>query len=218
MRIALAASALVLAAACASTAPAPEAPATPVAPVAPVVDDTPSGADLAMKTAANLYAAGNAPIAIDRLTQELGNPDLSVGEKATLYMLRADMRYGKGNDLFGAVSDYEAVIGLLPGSALAGEAQASLDLARGEATSLNFLLEAGELARSERFETLYRLGRHDEAVDMLMQGGVTAQPGSLLGLYQTGYLCEGESYTGPAFDIVEPDGTARTVRFCDFGK
>ena len=210
----LATSAAILLAGCASTAPVvlpkPETP--------PVVSAAVSKSEQAMATASELAAAGNEQVAIDRLTQALGLPDLTDEERARLLMQRGQLRAGAGNNLWGAVADFQDVADMMPGTTMGEDALAALARTQAEATALNMQLETAELTRSERFEALFRLGRHDDAVDLLMAGGVTAQPETLLDLYQIGYLCEGDSYTGTAYDIVEPDGTARTVRFCDLGK
>jgi tetratricopeptide (TPR) repeat protein len=210
----LAASGLVLMAACATTAPETDLP--PPDPVPVVMEQ--SAAERAMDTANGLAAAGNPQAAIDRLTQALGSPQLSDAEKAELYKLRGDIRLEAGDDTWGAIDDFETVLELVPGTETAILAEEQLGIARGKATSLNFQLETGGLTRSQRFETLWELGEHDDALDLLRQGGVNAEPDTLLAMFQIGYLCEGDEFAGQEFSITEPDGTPRTVRFCDTGK
>ena len=75
-----------------------------------------------------------------------------------------------------------------------------------------------EDAPMQRFEILFRLGRHQEAADLMLAGAL--EPGNeyILDMYQIGYLCDGDELAGPVFELVEPDGTSRNVQFCELGK
>ncbi|MEO0465583.1 MAG: hypothetical protein AAF216_03495 [Pseudomonadota bacterium] len=218
IRFALAASSLAVLAACATTqADVPPADAPPPPAAEPV--DAMSAFDLAMTSVESLIASGNEQAAIDRLTQLMGSTDITDRERAMAQLMRADLRYGDGSDVWGAIEDFDVLIesGLLnpDETSVAIETR---NIARGEATSLNFLLEQGNLSRTERFETLFRLGQYDDAVELMLNDGVTPDNAYLIDLYQIGYLCEGDEYGGPVFDAVEPDGTARALQYCDFGK
>ncbi len=208
-------------AACASAPDAPERAPVIAAPPPPEGAGEallPSEYDRAMASADDLTAAGNEQAAIDRLTALLGNRDLSQDERVRILWRRAELRYGPGNDVWGAINDLDELLNLAPEHPLAASASDLRNIARGEATSLNFVLETGEISRMERFELLFRLGQHQDAVDDMLAFGL--QPGNahLLDLYQMGYLCDGGEFTGPAYELEEPDGTLRTVQFCDFGK
>ena len=220
IRIAFASAALAALAACASTTADGELEPAVAPDPAPVVSEpaATSPFDLAMDTVATLSAQGNEQAAIDRLTQLLGNPDLTDEEKASALYARAQLRYGEGNDVYGAISDIGEMLALMPDHPDAVAASEMRDIARGEATSLNFLLEQGNQSRTERFETLFRLGEHQEAMDLMLDAGLTPSNDYLIDLYQMGYLCEGEEYGGPIFNGVEPDGTRRALQYCDFGK
>lgn len=219
IRIALASASLVLLAACASTAPDVEpadAPSPRAVEPAALAD---SPFDLAMNTVSQLEAAGNEQVAIDRLTQLLGTPDLTGEQTADVLWTRAQLRYGEGNDVFGAIADLDALLdieGLDP--MLQAEAIGLRDTARGEATSLNFMLETGDLSRTERFEALFRLGEHQRAVDLMLETGLVPDNAYLIDLYQIGYLCEGDEYTGPVYEATDLDGTPRSLQYCDLGK
>jgi hypothetical protein len=218
IRITLASASLIALAACATE--------TPSAPAAPVVDPAPTAgapADisefaLAMDTADILVEGGNEQAAIDRLTQLMGRPDLSETELATALFRRGEIRYGDGNDVFGAISDFDEMLALAPDHPAAQRAMALRDTARGEATSLNFQLETGDLSRTERFNTLFRLGQHQRALDLMLETGLTPDNAHLLDLYQMGYLCEGDEFTGPVYRVAEPDGTMRDLQYCAYGK
>ena len=93
-----------------------------------------------------------------------------------------------------------------------------LDIANGEATSLLGVLERPETPRNARFGSHFRLGQHNEALDLMLSSNLKPDNDQLIAMYQIGYLCSGDDQTGPAYDAVEPDGTARELRFCDFGK
>lgn len=210
MRFVIAVSSLAVLAACATSgAPTSSTAATEAAP---------TSFELAMDTVDTLLEAGNEQTAIDRLTQLLGNPDLSEEEVANALMARADIRYGYGNDVWGAITDFEEVIARFPDSPQAIEAQALLDLARGEATTLNAQIESGTLSPTQEFEYLFRLGQHQEAADLMLARNLTPENEYILDLYQMGHLCDDPTITGPNYDMTEPDGTVRNVRFCEFGK
>ncbi|MEM6534714.1 MAG: hypothetical protein AAGA24_04615 [Pseudomonadota bacterium] len=209
MRFMIAASSLAILAACATS----DAPVSATSSVA-----NPTAFDLAMDTVDTLLEAGNEQTAIDRLTQLLGSPDLSDEDMANALMARADIRYGYGNDVWGAIADFEEVIERYPGSPQAIEAGPLLDLARGEATTLNGQVEMGNLSPTQEFEYRFRLGEHQEAADLMLARNLTPENEYILDLYQMGYLCDDPTITGPSYDMAEPDGTVRRVRFCEFGK
>ena len=217
-RLALAASSLTLLAACAST-PADMPPADAPPPPAPVIDAPMSEYDLAMNSVQTLVEQGNEQTAVDRITQLLGSPDLTDEQRIAALKMRAELRYGDGNDLFGAIEDFDTLInsGLLSPEETISITE-TRDVARGEATSLNFLLENGNLSRTERFETLFRLGQHEDAVDLMLNEGVTPDNAYLIDLFEIGYLCEGDEFGGPVFNATERDGTPRALQYCDFGK
>ena len=52
----------------------------------------------------------------------------------------------------------------------------------------------------------------------MLANALTPENDYILDMYQIGYLCEDAELTGPSYALVEPDGTDRVVRFCDFGK
>ncbi|NBC19592.1 MAG: hypothetical protein GVY06_00870 [Alphaproteobacteria bacterium] len=172
----------------------------------------------ALYTVASLEEAGNEQAAIDRLTQLLGNPELTTRQQADALYRRAQLRYGEGHNVYGAISDLDEMLDLDPDHARADEAREMRDTARGEATSLNFMLETGDLSRTERFETLFRLGEHQKALDLMLSSDLTPSNAYLVDLYQMGYLCEGAELTGRSYQVREPDGTARSLKYCEFGK
>lgn len=183
-----------------------------------VIEDI-SSYDRALATVDDLVEAGNTPTAIDRLSQELGNPDLTDSQRASLYFERGQLRVSDGGfDVYGGISDFEQVVDTYPDSSVATDAATLLDIARGEATSLNFILAQPESSRTERFEAQFRLGEHQEAIDLMLASGLVPENRILVAMYQTGYLCDAEGLAGPAYGVTEPDGTRRQVRFCDFGK
>lgn len=178
----------------------------------------PSAYGLAMDTVDQLVAAGNEQHAIDRIMQLLGNPDLSDEESANSLMRLGELRYGEGQDVIGAIEAWDELIETYPASEAASEAEALRDFARGEATSLNSMLAMGDLSPTEEFEVLFRLGQHQDAADVMFDRNLKPENTYLVDLFQVGYLCDDANLTGPSYDMVEPDGTARTVRFCEFGK
>ena len=210
LSLAAAASALVLAA-CAS------APASVDTSTSTVVALSPY--DLAMQTVEELVTAGNTQTAIDRLTQLTGDPSLSREEMAEVLYRRGELRLGEnGYDTMGAIEDFEEVLADFADTEWNTPAASMLDTARGKATSLNALLSQPETTRMQKFNILMELGRHDDAIDMMLANDLTPDNPTLLAMYQIGYLCEGDDLTGRAYDVTEPDGTYHELRFCDFGK
>lgn len=207
-------------AACETTTPIAPTPAPVERPAPEVIAPvTQSPVALAMGTVDSLVSAGNTQTAIDRLTQLLGDASLSDNDKASIIARRAELRASPaGYDLSGAIFDYGQLVDLYSESPVSVDAQAKLDAANGEATSLNFLLAQPETPRAQKFESHFRLGQHDEALDLMLSSGLKPSNEYLIAMYQIGYLCTGDEQTGPAYSAVEPDGTPRELRFCDFGK
>ncbi len=214
MRTLFAASILVLSAACASTA----VDTPPVEVDTPPVVSQPSTFELAMDTVEGLVAAGNEQAAILRLEQLIGNQEATEDEKAAALYRMAELKMGDGNQIWGAIEALDEFIDTYPEHAQANAASELRDYARGEATSLNFKVEQGGLSPAEEFKARFRLGEHQTAADIMLAHALTPENDYVLDMYQIGYLCEDAELTGPSYRLVEPDGTDRVVRFCDFGK
>ncbi|MEQ9316489.1 MAG: hypothetical protein RLN72_11610 [Henriciella sp.] len=206
------ASVLIIAAACASSSD----------PVADPVDATTTAEkteyELAMGTVKSLVAAGNEQTAIDRLTQLLGDPGMSDEQMAETLYARAKLRHAGGNDLTGAVEDLREIKTKFPSSSVSDDAGELLASAEAEFAMLTDMLESGSVTPMERFEILFRLGRHQEAADLMLAGALEPDNEYILDMYQIGYLCDGDELAGPVFELVEPDGTSRAVQFCELGK
>ena len=212
LSLAAAASALVLAAC--TSAPAPIDTATSTSTVAAM-----SPYELAMQTVEELVTNDNTQAAIDRLTQLTGDPSLTHDEMAEVLYRRGELRFGEnGFDTMGAIEDFEEVLADYGDTEWSTAASSMLDTARGKATSLNALLAQPETTRTQRFNILMELGRHDDAIDLMLANDITPDNATLVAMYQIGYLCEGDELTGRTYDVTEPDGTYHELRFCDFGK
>nr|WP_070958650.1 hypothetical protein [Hyphomonas sp. Mor2] len=214
MRTLLAASLLVLASACAST----NVDVPPVVVDTPPLATQPSTFELAMNTVDELVQAGNEQAAILRLEQLIGNQEATDDEKAAALYRMAELKLGDGNQVWGGIEALDEFLDTYPEHAQANAASDLRDFARGEATSLNFALEEGGLSPTEAFEARFRLGEHQTAADIMLINAIKPENEYLLDMYQIGYLCEDAELTGPSYRLVEPDGTDRVVRFCDFGK
>lgn len=214
MRFVTAISVLVFAAACAST----DVDAPPVEVDAPPVVAEPSTFELAMGTVDELVAAGNEQAAILRLQQLIGKQKATDEEKAAALYRMAELRLGDGNQVWGAIDALDELIETYPEFENYDAAIELRDYARGEATSLNGKLEMGGLSPMDEFRTRFRLGEHQEAADLMLTNALTPDNDVILDMFQIGYLCEDAELTGPSYKLIEPDGTDRVVRFCDFGK
>ena len=179
IRLITATASIALLAACTTTEPADPSAEEKASTEATIIDYEPSQFELAMNTVDELMIAGNSQAAIDRLTQLLGNPDLSPEDKAAALLRRGEIRYGEnGYDVWGAISDFDEATS--PDGYLAEAAQPLLDMARGEATSINFALETQPLSRMERFVHLFRLGQHTDAIDLMQASDLSPDNAHLL--------------------------------------
>ncbi|MBR9835883.1 MAG: hypothetical protein GYB42_12030 [Alphaproteobacteria bacterium] len=215
MRSLIAASTLLLMTACA-TSDGDREPVNVDTP--PATQTVPDAFDLAMQTVDGLVAGGNEQAAIDRLTQLLGRPDLSDEDLAATLLKRAELRYGAGHDVEGALLDLEELFLTYPDSPSAAAGTPLHANAAEEISRLRAALAGGELSPTEEFNVRFRLGQHQDAADLMLARSLLPENEYVVDMFQMGYLCDDETLTGPGYAMVEPDGTERTVRFCEFGK
>lgn len=183
------------------------------------IADNVSNFDLAMTTVGSLVEDGNTQVAIDRLTQLLGDPSLTDEQLGEALLRRGELRYSEdGYDIMGAISDYEEIINTLPQTEAYPTAGVLLNQALEKASSLEAQLNLPETTRQEKFDILMQLGKHQEAIDLMIANDLTPGNETLIAMYQIGYLCEGDELTGRTYEAVEDDGTEHALRFCDFGK
>ncbi|MEO1554258.1 MAG: hypothetical protein AAFR82_09995 [Pseudomonadota bacterium] len=214
MRLLLAASTLILVTACATS----NVDAPPVLADTPPIATEPSTYDLAMGTVDDLLAAGNEQAAILRLEQLIGMQTATDDERAAALFRMAELKLGDGSQVWGGIEALDELIEAYPEHESIPAAVEMRGTARGEATSLNFVLEQGELSPMQQFEARFRLGEFQSAADIMLANALTPENSYLLDMYQIGFLCDSIELTGPQYKLIEPDGTDRTVRFCDFGK
>jgi hypothetical protein len=182
-----------------------------------VVVETPF--NLAMATADELVAAGNTPTAIQRLMQLVGDTSLSPQERGdTLYRLGVLSGSPTGYDAEGSVDYFQEVLTDYATTDAAKPSAAALPAARAKVAELIATLESIDSTRSDEFFALFNLGRHQEAIDVMVANDILPGNEELLAMYQIGYLCEDSNLTGRAYPVSDRDGTARNLRFCDFGK
>ena len=178
-----------------------------------------SAFELAMQTVEGLVVAGNTQAANDRLTQLLGSPALSQEEYAETLFRRGEIRFGPGGyDALGAVEDFQEIVDSYGDTAWYTAALQMLDPARSKATTLETQLTQPETTKLQKFNFLMELGMHQDAIDLMIANDLTPDNEALIAMYDIGYLCEGDELTGRTYEAVELDGTARSLRFCDFGK
>ena len=207
---------IALATACAS-APVETAPVVVQDP--PLAEQIePSAYDLAMDTVDKLLEAGNEQAAILRLEQLIGMQAASEDERASALYRMAELKMGEGNQVRGAISALDEFLTVYPEHEKAEAAAQLKAYATTEADMLQEQLDLGGQSPMDRFKTLFRLGDHQTAADLMFTNALQPENTYLLDMYQIGYLCDAAELTGPSYDITEPDGTDRAVRFCDFGK
>ncbi len=177
------------------------------------------GFELAMKTVAELRAAGNIQAAIQRLLQVAGDTSLSETERAEALFQLGELSLAPGGyDAAGAVRYFEEVIRDYGATDWAEAAGLRLDQARETVNQLSATAENPMTTRTEKFDALMALGRHQEAIDLMIASDLLPSNDPLLAMYQIGYLCEDSNLTGKAYAVTDRDGTVRQLRFCDFGK
>jgi hypothetical protein len=209
-----AASAVILAA-CAS---APDAPDSSSASSSAAAAEA-SPFNLAFQTADELVAAGNTPTAIQRLMQLVGDTSLTDTQRSeTLYKLGTLSSSPTGYDAEGAVDYFNEVLSDYKLTPAAKQSAAALPGAEQLVAEYLAIAESDESGRSEQFLALFNLGRHQDAIDLMVANDITPGNEELLAMYQIGYLCEDPNLTGRAYPVTDRDGTVRNVRFCDFGK
>ena len=204
------ASALILGA-CAS---APDTASTKPAEAAVV-----SPYNLAVETAQKLVDAGNTPTAIQRLMQLVGDTSLTPNERSdTLYRLGALSGSPTGYNAEGAVAYFKEVLADYPATPAAKQSAAALPGAEASVAAYLATLESADSTRSQQFLALMNLGRHQNAIDLMVANDILPGNEELLAMYQIGYLCDDSNLTGRAYSVTDRDGTVRNLRFCDFGK
>lgn len=208
-----AACALVLSACASSNSPGTSAPAA--AGTTAVVSPYYFG----LQTADGLVDAGNTPAAIQRLMQLAGDMSLSPEQRSeVLHRLGRLSISPTGYDAEGAVEYFNEVLTGFAQAPAAKQSAAALPAAEAAVAIHLATLESPDAARSDKFLALFGLGRHLDAIDLMIANDILPGDEELLAMYQIGYACEDSNLTGRAYSVTDRDGTVRNVRFCDAGK
>jgi hypothetical protein len=175
--------------------------------------------NLAIDTANELVKSGNTPTAIQRLMQLVGDTSLTPDQRAqTLYLLGDLSQSATGYNAEGGVAYLKEVIADFAATASAGKAKAKLPAAEAKVAVMLATLGSVDSTRSEQFLALMNLGRHQDAIDIMVANDLTPDNEELLAMQQIGYLCDDTNLTGRAYKVTDRDGTVRNLRFCDLGK
>lgn len=179
----------------------------------------PSPYALGIKTADELVAAGNTPTAIQRLMQLVGDTSISPVERGeTLFKLGKLSASPTGYDAEGAVDYFNEVLAGYANTSAAKQASAVLPGAEAAVAAHLATFESVNSTNSQKFLALFKLGRHQEAIDVMVANDIMPSNEELLAMFQIGYLCDDSNLTGRAYSVTDRDGTVRNLRFCDFGK
>ncbi len=179
----------------------------------------PSPYALGIKTADELVAAGNTPTAIQRLMQLVGDTSITPLERGdTLFKLGKLSASPTGYDAEGAVEYFNEVLAGYPDTPAAKQAAAALPDAEAAVAAHLATLQSVNSTNSQKFLALFKLGRHQEAIDVMVANDIVPSNEELLAMFQIGYLCDDSNLTGRAYSVTDRDGTVRNLRFCDFGK
>ncbi len=216
----LAASALVLAA-CTSAPVSEPLPGDPSATL-PVPADKPAALSefqLALQTADDLAAKGNVPTAIQRLMVLVGSTKISKAEKAETLLRLGTLSLGDtGYDAKGAVKYLQEVVTGFADTPSYATAVPLLAQAKTKVAMLEGIVANTSSTRGQQFDALMRLGRHDDAVDLMTRYNLAVGNEALLAMSQFGYLCDDAALAGKVYSVIDRDGTGRDLRFCDLGK
>lgn len=179
----------------------------------------PSPYVLGIQTAEELVAAGNTPTAIQRLMQLVGDTSISPTERGdTLYKLGTLSASSTGYDAEGAVEYFNEVLAGYPNTPAAKQSAAALPGAEAAVAAHLATFESVDSTNAQKFLALFSLGRHQEAIDVMVANDIVPGNEELLAMFQIGYLCDDSNLTGRAYAVTDRDGTVRNLRFCDFGK
>ncbi len=175
--------------------------------------------NLGLQTADELVAAGNTPTAIQRLMQLVGDTSLSPQQRSeVLHKLGQLSISPTGYDAEGAVDYFSEVVRDFATTAAAKQSAAALPAAEAAVAVHLATLESVDSTRTDEFLALFNLGRHQDAIDLMVANDILPGNEELLAMYQIGYLCDDSNLTGRAYSVSDRDGTVRSLRFCDFGK
>jgi hypothetical protein len=213
-----AASALALAACTSTPGPANDTTSTSTTVTEPA-KPAPSGYDLGLKTADELAKAGNVPAAISRLMQLVGDTSINAEQKAETLLRLGTLSLGTGGyNALAAVNYFNEIVTQHTGSKAYTTAVPMLAQAKSKVSAYQAVASSASATRLQKFEALFALGSHDEAVDLMTQYNLSVGNEPLLAMYQIGYLCDDSALTGKTYSVTDRDGTAKTLRFCDLGK
>jgi hypothetical protein len=223
IRLSFFAAASALALAACSTTPEPVSDAPSSSSSSTTATDTAkptlSGVDLAYKTADDLAKAGNVPAAIIRLMQLVGDKSITEEQQAETLLKLGTLSLGEGgHSAKNAIYYFNEIVTKHTGTKAYATAVPMLAQAKAKAASLQAIIDNASSTRGQKFDALFAIGLHDEAIDLMTQYNLAVGNEPLLAMYQIGYLCDDDSLTGKTYAVTDRDGTAKTLRFCDLGK
>jgi hypothetical protein len=148
------------------------------------------------------------------ITALLARDDLTTEQRLTALMQRANLRGTIAENRPGAVEDYNAVLALAP------EGHRFIAIATERKTYTE--TQVGHLVRrlnapgpgSQRIQDMLAMGQHDEAAKFFRDGLGSALY-TVETLHKLGYLCEGGGYSGPTYNWGSENTRRVVVRWCD---
>lgn len=178
-----------------------------------------SGYELGLQTAEDLATKGNVPAAISRLMQLAGDTSLTEDQKAETLLRLGTLSLGDGgNNAQAAVNYFDEIVKKHPGTKAYTTAVPMLTQAKSKVSALQAVIASATSTRAQKFDALFALGSHDEAVDLMTQYNLAVGNEPLLAMYQIGYLCDDAALTGKVYTVTDRDGSSKALRFCDLGK
>lgn len=188
----LAASALAVAAAC----------ATPAEPPVPFSERL-----------AAAEAAGN-PYEVDAaLTDLLADPKLAAADRAEALFQRGSLRRLAGDDRRGAVADLEALLTQAPAHPRAEQARIELDLARSDVDALEPRLSY-LLTLPQWFDVAWTLGERDTPALRYQAAGLSPTGDQTRKLMDAGFICGADGEGGPVQGAGDPRDWLEGLTWC----
>lgn len=148
------------------------------------------------------------------MTALLARTDLSDDQRARALYRRGSLRRMEGNDRPGAVEDFEAMLEIAPSHALAGNARTELSFARTDLQNLQ-ANELRLLTHAEWFDTVWALGKRQEAADRYRNARLSPTVEQVKSLEQAGFICSSDGEGPLVYQLGDMRDDLKGKTWCD---
>lgn len=148
------------------------------------------------------------------ITALLSREDLTEDQRARALYRRGSLRRMEGNDRPGAVEDFEAMLDMGPSHALAGNARTELSYTRKDLKRLQ-ANERRLLNHAEWFDTVWALGKRDEAASRYRKARLSPTAAQVIVLEQTGFICGSDGGGPDVYQLGDMRSDLKDKKWCD---